>query len=282
MINGLKLTIIIINPFYDLSIFDLRIPARIFSIFADSLTVIFITVVSSYFMNRKWSLLVGFLASISLINIQNSHFFTTDVFVTNISLLVILLSFKNSSNTSFRRTLLLSLLFSLGLSFKFSFLPSILPIVGSYFLLYINRKLSLFLAFKYFFIFILFGIFFLLILQHYMFLDYHTYFSNISEQSKMVRGIHDFPYTRQYINTTKFIYPILQIINWGLGPFLGVVAILGSFYFIYYSLKNKSELSFIILIWLIPYFAFNGSFAVKFTRYFLPLIPFLLLFSVLF
>lgn len=278
----LKLTTIIINPFYDLSIFDLRIPARIFSIFADSLTVIFITVASSYFMNRKWSLLVGFLASISLINIQNSHFFTTDVFVTNISLLVILISFKNSSNTSFRRTILLSLLFSLGLSFKFSFLPSILPIVGSYFLLYINRKLSLFLAFKYFLIFILFGIFFLLIFQPYMFLDYHTYFSNISEQSKMVRGIHDFPYTRQYLNTTKFIYPILQIIKWGLGPFLGVVAILGFFYFIYYSLKNKSELSFIILIWFIPYFVFNGSFDVKFTRYFLPLIPFLLLFSVLF
>jgi len=278
----LKLTTISINIFYDLNIFDLRIPARIFSIFVDSLTVIFITSVSSYFMDRKWSLIVGFLASISLINIQNSHFFTTDVFVTNISLLVILFSFKNSYNTSFKRTLLLSLLFSLGLSFKFSFLPSILPIIGSYFLLYINNKLSLLSIFKYSLIFIIFGIFFLLIFQPYMFFDYHTYISNVLEQSKMVRGIHDFPYTRQYINTTKFLYPILQIIKWGLGPFLGVISIFGFFYFIYYSLKNKSQLSFLVLIWFIPYLVINGNFDVKFTRYFLPLIPFMLLFSVMF
>ena len=278
----LKITTILINIFYDLNIFQLRIPARIFSILVDSLSVIFITKIASNFIDKKWSLLVGFLASISLINIQNSHFFTTDVFVTNISLLVILFSFKNSNKTNFLRTLLLSLIFSLGLSFKFSFLPSILPILFSYFLLYINNKISLFLLFKYLFIFTLFVLFFLIMFQPYMFFDYQTYFSNVLEQSKMVRGIHDFPYTRQYINTTNFLYPIIQIVKWGIGPFLGIISILGFFYFIFYSFKNKSKLSLIILIWFIPYLVINGSFEVKFTRYFLPLIPFLFLFSVLF
>jgi len=278
----LKITTIVINIFYDLNIFELRIPARILSVFIDSLSVIFITIIASNFIDKKSSLLVGILASISLINIQNSHFFTTDVFVTNISLLIILFSFKNSEKTSFLRTLLLSLFFALGLSFKFSFLPSIFPILFSYILLYLNNKISLLLLFKYLCIFLLFVIFFLLIFQPYMFFDFHTYVSNILEQSKMVRGIHDFPYTRQYINTTNFLYPIIQIVKWGIGPYLGIISILGFFYFIFYSIKNKSRLSFIILIWFVPYLVINGSFDVKFTRYFLPLIPFLFLFSVLF
>ena len=81
---------------------------------------------------------------------------------------------------------------------------------------------------------------FLAIFQPYMFLDYKTYVSHILEQSKMVRGIHDFPYTRQYSDTTIYIYQFVQIFKWGLGPILGTICYFGFFYFIFYKYKHLS------------------------------------------
>ena len=105
---------------------------------------------------------------------------------------------------------------------------------------------------------------------------------HIMEQSKMVRGIYDFPYTRQFFETKSFYYPLVQIFKWGLGPFLSIFCFMGFFYFLYVSLKNKIVFAFLILSWFVPYFFINGSFEVKFTRYFLPLIPFFVLFAVIF
>ena len=123
---------------------------------------------------------------------------------------------------------------------------------------------------------------FIFIFQPYMFLDFSTYLSHVNEQSKMVRGILDFPYTRQYYETKSFIYPLIQIFKWGLGPLLSTICFLGFFYFLIISIKNKSLFGLLIFAWIIPYFLINGSFQVKFTRYFLPMIPLLIFFGVIF
>ena len=277
-----KIVSIFSNFFSSSSIYDLRIPLRIFSALIDSITVIFLYKFSRIVLNKNWSLLVSFLGSISLINIQNSHFFTTDIFITNFSLLILYFSYKNIYALTIIRTIFLAFLFALGMAFKFSFITLLIPISISFFIsLRINQnKISdLFLnliAFIFsFFIFIF-------IFQPYMFLDFSTYLSHVNEQSKMVRGILDFPYTRQYYETKSFIYPLIQIFKWGLGPLLSTICFLGFFYFLIISIKNKSLFGLLIFAWIIPYFLINGSFQVKFTRYFLPMIPLLIFFGVIF
>ena len=37
----------------------------------------------------------------------------------------------------------------------------------------------------------------------------------------MVRRIRDYPYTRQYIDTTPYLYHVQQLATWGLGPAAG-------------------------------------------------------------
>ena len=37
-------------------------------------------------------------------------------------------------------------------------------------------------------------------------------------QASMATGRFDFPYTRQYIGTWPFVYPLVQMALWGLGP----------------------------------------------------------------
>jgi len=63
-----KLISIVSNVFLNTSIYDLRIPLRVFSALIDTLTVILIYKFSMLFLKKKWSVLVALLSSISLIN----------------------------------------------------------------------------------------------------------------------------------------------------------------------------------------------------------------------
>ena len=275
----LKLSSILVGFFYNLDIYELRYPGRLFSIIIDSLSVVFITILSSFFVSRKWSFLSGIFLTFSVINIQNSHFYTTDIFITFFIIILIITSYKNIENPTPKISIFLALFFSMGLAFKFSFLPSIIPIFFSYFFVFRSNYLSRYEFLKLLLIFFFSVICFLAIFQPYMFLDYSTYISHILEQSKMVRGIYDFPYTRQYENTWNYVYQFDQLFKWGLGPILGTICYLGFIYFIFYTYKYKSKLGFMILLWVIIYVIINGNFQVKFMRYFLPVVPFLVLFG---
>ena len=112
-----------------------------------------------------------------------------------------------------------------------------------------------------------------------MVLDSETFLSNVSEQSEMVRRIRDYPYTRQYIETTSYLYQITQLGVWGLGPVAGVVAWLGLGYGLVSAWVARRKVDLVILSWVIPYLLITGWFDVKFMRYMLPLTPFLLLYG---
>ena len=51
----------------------------------------------------------------------------------------------------------------------------------------------------------------------------------------MVRGIRDYPYTRQYADTLPYWYQVKQLSMWGLGIPLGIIAWAG---LIYVSLRG--------------------------------------------
>ena len=52
--------------------------------------------------------------------------------------------------------------------------------------------------------------------------------ATLVEQGRMVRGVADFPFTRQYRNTEPYLYFIEQQVVWGLGWPLGLAAVAGS------------------------------------------------------
>ena len=52
--------------------------------------------------------------------------------------------------------------------------------------------------------------------------------ATLVEQGRMVRGVADFPFTRQYRNTTPYLYFVEQQVVWGLGWPLGLAALAGS------------------------------------------------------
>jgi YYY domain-containing protein len=104
-------------------------------------------------------------------------------------------------------------------------------------------------------------------------LDARLYLKQILEQGSMVRGQADWPFTRQYRNTTPFLYQIVQQVRWGLGWPLGVAAFAGFLWVTVRQFRRARAEELVMLGWAIPYFLLTGSFMVKFMRYMLPLLP---------
>jgi len=118
-------------------------------------------------------------------------------------------------------------------------------------------------------------------LQPYVIIDFATFKESLALQLTMSKDATVFPYTIQYLNTTPYLYPLTQITNWGIGPTLGIAAIIG---FLAITVRTFREmfnkkitpLLFVtIFVW--GAFLSVGGSAVKFMRYFLPLYPFLIL-----
>ena len=135
----------------------------------------------------------------------------------------------------------------------------------------------------------------------YAVLDWQNFIqATLVEQGAMVRGIADMPFTRQYRNTTPYIYFIQQQLEWGLGWALGVVAAAGTVFAVVQALRTlwRIGVSFVrdgagvllwsstallanlvVWSWVLPYFGLTGAFLAKFNRYMSPLLPFVLLWA---
>jgi hypothetical protein len=112
-----------------------------------------------------------------------------------------------------------------------------------------------------------------------MFLDFSTYIDNISTQGQMVRREVDFPFTRQYSDTLKYVYQMVQLGTWGLGPVLGITVWLGLLGAVIAGMLAQRKADLVILAWVLPYLLITGWFDVKFMRYMMPITPFLILYG---
>ena len=116
---------------------------------------------------------------------------------------------------------------------------------------------------------------------------------NVTRQSAMVRGDTSFDFTRQYVGTWPYVYPVLMQLRWGMGALLGVAAFAGFVWALVRGVRrlrqwrrtraslgqagNRGEL--ILLTWSLAYFVVTGSFFAKFMRYMEPLTPFLMIYG---
>lgn len=116
-----------------------------------------------------------------------------------------------------------------------------------------------------------------LLTQPYVLIDLPQFIADVSREALMVRGWLDVPYTRQYSNTVPFVYPVEQTIVWGLGVPLGVFAWGGAILLAWVWLRGRDWRDGLLLLWTVTFFGAVGGQQVKYVRYLLPIIPFLLL-----
>ncbi|HVZ12766.1 MAG TPA: glycosyltransferase family 39 protein [Patescibacteria group bacterium] len=270
---------------------------RMISIFSDLATIGMIFIIGKTLFDKKIAILASFTYSISVLPIQYSHFYTSDVLLTAIVSLTLFRAIKFYKKPNIKNAFLTGISFGLALVTKISATPLVVSLLFSlfadFFFVFIRtphkpkhwlphlplvvRKLlteGIVMAFSATLTFILF--------QPYAIIDSSEFIKQNLAQLQMTHDAYVFPYTLQYVGKTPYVYEIKNLFLWGLGPIAATFSLIGLF-LIFKSIKKyenskKAEI-IILLIFCFFYFAIIGRSAVGFMRYLLPIYPILALFS---
>ncbi|HSE44938.1 MAG TPA: phospholipid carrier-dependent glycosyltransferase, partial [Gemmatimonadales bacterium] len=96
---------------------------------------------------------------------------------------------------------------------------------------------------------------------------------DIRRELDFQQGKADYPPFVQWAGRTPFLWPLRNMVSWGMGPALGIaawVSLVAAGVFMF----RRREMTFLLpLAFILPVFAFQGSRFVAFMRYFEPIYP---------
>jgi 4-amino-4-deoxy-L-arabinose transferase-like glycosyltransferase/DNA-binding beta-propeller fold protein YncE len=251
---------------------------RAVSAFWGAGTVVLLALLGWRLYDRATGLFAGFLLAASVSHVQNSHFAVSDVPLTALVLATLFFLVRAVEQGGIRRFALAGACLGLAVATKFSAVPLLLPALVA--LLFFWRSgaswrrvglaaLALSLA----------GAAAFFAGQPYAVLDFKAWSHDVLEQSQMVRHAGSVPYTNQYVGTPKYLYDLEQLVLWGMGPALGLAALVGAGWAAFRAVSRKQAPQIVLLAWVVPYFLVTGYFEVKFPRYLLPIYPVLALWA---
>ena len=242
---------------------DLRIAGRAISALADVATVLVVFLLGSRVYGRREALLASALVALAVIHVQLSHFYSVDTLLALFTVVALYFMYRVAKEGRPRDSLLAGAFIGLGLATKLSQAPAYIAFVMAHLFFVLGsvggqdvtgrtmweraRVAVKGLAFG---TLALLGVF--LVVQPYALLDWPRFYGDFVEQSEMVRRIRDYPYTRQYIDTTPYWYHIRQLATWGLGWPLGAVAWAGLAYTALRGLRLRYGLTYVAAGWGVP------------------------------
>lgn len=251
----------------------------------DTAAILLVFLIGQRFWGKRAGALGALFYALTVLSIQHSHFYTTDITVNFFILLTVFFATSLARSGDWRSGFLAGGAAGMALASKFSAAPVLLLIPLALLIYRLGwgrdaaeqdrrRTISVaaVLASVIGFLLLLF------IFQPYTFLDPNGLIKSINEQNQiLVSGQVDVPYTRQYINTTPYIYFLDQTVRWAMGLPLGLTALGGWLLLLVLAVRKRSTGAILLLAWMLPYFLITGRFHAKFLRYMLPLLPFLAL-----
>jgi len=215
-------------------VLDSRVMARLLSTLADLGTILGTTLLARACFGRKVSLLACLLVSFSVIHIQLSNFFAFDTFITFFAIWALFFLYRVAKNGHLKDSAIAGLLIGLGLASKISLFPILGVFLFSHIICSINYyfhpqggQFPVSITVRNMLIGLCIGFIAFTIAEPYALLDWKQFISDNKEQSEMVRRIRDYPYTRQYIDTTPYLYQITQLGRWAIGWPFAVIGLIG-------------------------------------------------------
>jgi hypothetical protein len=269
---------------------NIHFVGRILSAFFDIGVVFLVFKIGQKIHNEKVGLLTALLYSIMVLPIQLSHFFAVDTFLN----FFIVLSFYFLIKTLDAKYLILNTTF-LGVSFGLALACKIsalyfLPIIGLgfIFLFFKHKNLKSFIVHGS--LFLVLALITFRLAQPSAFLDTSyliwkpnpKFTSNLKELRTWGNFDSWFPPDVYWMSRQSIFFPLKNLIFWGVGLPIGITTIV-SFVFLFFRLLRKTSeykfTNFLILIWAVGLFVYQGLQFAKNMRYFLPIYPFLALIS---
>ncbi len=259
---------------------SMTLTGRVLSALFSAWTILIIYLLACLLYRKKVALLASAFFAFSVLSIQQAHFYVVDGPQTFLAVCAMYFMVKTAVGDRSRDYYYSGLFLGLAMATKFSSLPLYVTYVLAQFLgvFYGKRK-----GWSSWFNWIGGAVLSLLVMtacMPYWILDHKQWWHDISEQSRMVRGIARLPYTIQYVDTKPFIYLIKNMVFWSMGIPLGIAAYIGFGTAIYRFFTKSSDIgNRLILSYIVPLFFLNSTFQVKFLRYTLPLFPFFAIFA---
>jgi len=238
-------------------------------------TVLLLVLLGRRLYGARTGLLAGALLAATVLHVQNSHFATNDVPLTFLVLLALTLMVEIVERGRPAAYAAAGAAIGLAVATKFSALPLLLPLAVAAAMRARNDRSvrralgGLALACACAAAAFACG-------EPYALLDARGWLHDILEQSGMVRHAGLLPYTTQYIGVPKVFYDLREMVVSGMGPLLGLAALAGTIRRFRRG-RTIPGAEWVLLAWVVPFFAITCSFDVKFVRYLLPIYPLVVL-----
>lgn len=263
---------------------------RMVTVLLDTLIIILIYLICKNIFNTKVGLIASYFYSIFVLPIQLAHFYTVDPFLNFFIALsfYILVLLKKPSKTLIK-VLVLSLFYGIALASKISAIY-FLPVIFVFFVFYFLKRP---------FYFLLYGLVFVVatllsfrfnqpqVFLNGNYLDWNPnpiFLNNLIELKSFSIDPY-FPPSIQWLKTIPLLFPLKNIILWGLGLPFGLIFVFSIGYSLYYMFKKNFKdkfYLFTILLWIIFLIIYQGIQPVTTMRYFLPIYPFIAIISAFF
>jgi hypothetical protein len=283
---------------------------RTYNALFDIGTAFVIYLICIKFFSKKVALISAIFYSITVMVIQQSNFFTMDLIATffmtlSVKLLLDVVYYK-TVNRQIISAILSAIAIGLAVASKFSsliilpFAFVILVVALAKEIFPLNKKTALIIISKYVLIGLLILIFSYIVFrvfQPFIFIDSNFFNIQFNEkfleafnyQYKLGNGDATAPFTIQWYNSIRFFTPLLNLSLWGIGLPIMLSALFGMYIrskklFSKTGLFNKKPkrrevVRFLLLIYIVYIFVYLGNGFIKYIRYFLPIVPFLIIFA---
>ncbi|MGA2111237.1 MAG: DUF2298 domain-containing protein [Anaerolineales bacterium] len=289
------------NTGYD----DIRLLGRRLSSFCDILTLLFLFLIGLRLYGRRVGLLASALGALAVLEIQYSHFMTVDNFALFFSVVAMFAAVQVSKDresdsrrlSSWGWYALFGVAFGMTMASRVNLFPLAAELVVAAGISYYRQlknsaaespRILAAVAGK----LVVAGLISFLVFRvtqpmSFRALRGDTTLSTLNLNPDWVasmkvaleqsNGIGGGPPGEQWTNRPIIVFPLVNMILWGLGLPLGLMASGGFFLALWRSWKGAWETHLLPLTWAGGYFLFMGTRFVKSIRYFLPVYPFMAL-----
>ena len=257
----------------------IHLVGRVLSAVFDTLTVLVVYLIGVRVFNRRIGLLSALLYAFAPVAFQLAHFYTTDSWLTFFVALSLLFAIAAVHTGNLKSLLASGVAFGFAMASKGS-----VPTLGAVLLIAallstgstnprgaplqtfrgsVARVCTTMLA----------AVAAFALFEPYALARPGIYIDQLLEQSRIVAGSLDVPFTRQYVGTIPAWYQISQLTRWGLGPVSGLMCLAGAILLARETLRVRSSVLIVLTAWLL----FQGLVVMlpetKFVRYTAPILP---------
>ena len=100
--------------------------------------------------------------------------------------------------------------------------------------------------------------------------------SELQSAASMASGVQDPPFGWQWANRMPIVFPLINIVFYGLGVPLGIAAVIGTLFMLWQALRGRRTYAYLVpALWIIGFFLYQSTQFVKSIRYQLPIYPML-------